>query len=422
MKTILVVDDDEIMLMIAQRILSPKYKIVTATTGAEAVELFETEKPDMVLSDLMMPEMDGYELQQILQEKSLSPVPMMFMTADESGESESKGFEVGAADYIRKPLRPDVLIRRVNNIIENLDKIHTLENKASTDPLTKLLNKSAAQKEIGDIVKTSSGAFLMIDLDSFKLVNDIHGHSTGDKILIHFGELIKKIIRENDMAGRIGGDEFIAFLINVDDEKILRQKANFLNEEILTYAKKIIGKDFQIPLGVSVGVVLAPNEGTDFSTLYKKADAALYRVKQNGKHGLDIFYTQTAKKTDSAVKGISQMSMILGERNIEPGAYFVDFETFKKIYQLLYRMVEDYNKGVTLLQFTLSSEAAAEEFKDVLIHSLLKSDCVTQYGKTFLTLIFDETEDKAFIVRDRIFSKLNKNFAAKIKFEREKLS
>ena len=418
MKKILIVDDDEMMITIARRILAKKYEIVTATTGAEAIELFETEKPDMVLSDLMMPEMDGYELHRILQEKSLKPVPMMFMTADDSGESESKGFELGAADYIRKPLRPDVLTRRVDNIIENLDKIHTLENQASTDPLTKLLNKSAAQKEIGELVKTSRGTLLMLDLDSFKLVNDIHGHGVGDKILIHFGELIKKIIRENDLAGRMGGDEFIAFLINVDDEKILRQKADFLNEELLIYAKKLMGEDMQIPLGTSIGAVLVPNEGTDFTTLYKKADAALYTVKQNGKHGMAIFGARE-NKGDSAIQGISQMQMILGERNIEPGAYFVDFETFKKIYRLMCRTVENYNKSIMLLQFTLSSENNAEEFKDILVHSLKKSDCVTQNVKIFLALI---TEDKPLIVRDRIFSKLGETLAKEIKFESEKLS
>ena len=118
MKKILVVDDEKIMLMLARRMLSSKYEIVTAKSGAEAVELFEKEHPDLILSDLLMPEMDGYELQRILQEKSSEPVPIIFMTADDSAESESKGFEVGAADYIHKPLKAEVLLRRVGNIFD----------------------------------------------------------------------------------------------------------------------------------------------------------------------------------------------------------------------------------------------------------------------------------------------------------------
>ena len=140
MSKILVVDDDEMMIMMTRHILATKYEVVTATSGAEAIEIFERERPDMVLSDLMMPEMDGYELHRILQEKSGEVVPIMFMSASEDDESEIKGFELGAADYIHKPMRPDVLLRRVGNVIDNLDKIHGLEVQASTDPLTKLLN------------------------------------------------------------------------------------------------------------------------------------------------------------------------------------------------------------------------------------------------------------------------------------------
>lgn len=420
MNKILIVDDDEMMLMIAQHILSSKYEIITASSGAEAVELFDVEKPDLVLSDLLMPEMDGYELQSILQEKSSEPVPMIFMTADESEEAESKGFELGAADYIRKPLKPDVLLRRVGNIMDNLDKIRELEVAATTDPLTGLLNKAASQNEIGECVKTSAGSLLMIDLDSFKLVNDLYGHAMGDKILIRFAELIKKIIRENDLAGRMGGDEFVAFLQGVDDEKILRQKVTFLNEQLLIIAKKLMGDDMQIPLGTSVGAVFIPDEGTKFSTLYKKADSALYDVKQHGKHGLAVFGTHH-KSHDSSAEKISQMRMILDERNQEPGAYVVDFETFKKIYQLLARMADNYKKGLTLVQFIVPTDNEAEEFADILVKSLRRSDCVSRNSKKFFVLLIEATEPESDIVRDRIFSRCRKSLVDKISFEREKI-
>lgn len=422
MSKILIVDDEKMMLMLAKRILSQKYEIITASTGAEAIELFDREHPDMVLSDLMMPEMDGYELHRILQERSAEPVPIVFMTADESDEAESKGFEVGADDYIRKPVKPDVLLRRVGNIMDNLDKIHGLEVAASTDPLTKLLNKSAAQRELGEIVKNSTGALLMIDLDSFKLVNDIYGHAMGDKILIMFAELIRKIVRESDLLGRMGGDEFIAFLQNVNNEKILTYKTTFLNEQLVIMAKKLLGNEMQIPLGVSVGAVFVPDAGNNFQKLYEKADSALYEVKKRGKHGISFFNENNhAIEKSSSVEGISQMQMILGERNVEAGAYFVEFEIFKKIYQLLARMMESYKKGLVLMQFTLSEENFAEEFKEVLIHSLRRSDCVTQSGKKFLVLLPEATELEADGVRNRIFSRLKNFNAREIIFEREKV-
>ena len=417
MSKILIVDDDEMMIMMARHILSTKYEVVTATTGAEAIKIFENERPDMVLSDLMMPELDGYELHRILQEKSGKTVPIMFMSANEGDESEIKGFEQGAADYIHKPLKPDVLLRRVGNIIENLEKIRKLEVKSSTDSLTKLLNKSAAQREIGEMVKKSWGAFLMIDLDSFKLVNDIYGHNMGDKILIRFAELIKSVIRENDLAGRMGGDEFVAFLQNVEDEKILQVKSDYLNEKILIVARKLLGEEMQIPLGTSIGAVFVPSEGRDFTTLYKKADKALYEVKKHGKHSLAVFGEKNQAENNS-IGELSQVRMILGERNIESGAYFVDFEAFKHIYRMLVR-TDNSQKGLTLVQFTLNDDFA-KEFKEILIKSLRKSDCVTQSGNKFLIVLQGATEADSQIVKARIFSRA-KGMEDKIFFECEKI-
>ncbi|MBR4904545.1 MAG: diguanylate cyclase [Selenomonadaceae bacterium] len=420
MNKILIVDDEEMMLMMAQHILSRKYEVITASDGFEAIELFESEHPDMVLTDLMMPEMDGYELHRILQEKSAGSVPIMFMTADESEESESKGFEAGAEDYIRKPLRPDVLLRRVGIIMDNLDRIRGLEAVASTDQLTKLLNKNSAQKEIGEAVKNSSGALLMIDLDSFKLINDIYGHIAGDKILVRFSELIKSVIREKDLAGRMGGDEFIVFLENMSDEKILKTKASYLNEEILNSARKMFGEEIEIPLGTSVGAVFVPEEGRDFQILYEKADKALYEVKQHGKHGISIYGAN--KQTDKNIlTGISQTQMILGERNAESGAYYVEFEDFKKIYRLVSRIASDYKREITLMQITLLDEEYTDEFKEKLISTLRKSDCMTCNGKKFLILLMESSDKESEAVKKRIISNLGVKKAAEIIFEHEKI-
>ena len=423
MSKILIVDDEKIMLMLASRILSKKYKVITAMSASDAVEIFEREHPDLILSDLMMPEMDGYELHRVLQEKFSKTVPIIFMTADESDESEKRVFNNGAMDFIRKPFHPEVLLRRVENIIDNLDKIHGLKTAASVDPMTGLLNKSESQIKIDELAEKISGALLMIDLDSFKLVNDIYGHNMGDKILMLFADLIRKIIRENDLAGRMGGDEFVVYLQHVQDEKILREKTKFLNDELLISAKKFMGEDMKIPLGVSVGGVFSPDEGKDFLTLYKKADSALYDVKQHGKHGFALYKENNlAEKNLSSSAKISQMRQILGERNVENGAYFVEFETFKKIYQLMARISDNYSKGLDLLQFTLADENFAEEFKDILIHSLRKSDCVTQSDKNkFLVILIEATLDECDIVRDRIFSKIKNYPLEKISFEREKI-
>ncbi len=429
MPKILVVDDDQIMLMITSRILAKRYEVICASSGKQAIELFEKEKPDMILSDLLMPEMDGYELQMALQAKNTDPVPMVFMTADESDESESQGFALGAVDYIRKPLKADILLRRVANVIENLDKIHGLKRAADTDPMTGLLNKSASQREIGGLCKNSQGVLLMIDLDSFKLVNDIYGHNMGDKILIRFAELIKEVIRTTDLAGRMGGDEFIAFCQHVRQKSVIIEKTAYLNEKLLASAKEYMGKDMSIPLGTSIGAVFVPDEGTDFTDLCHKADKALYKVKQGGKHSC-AFYEETHNPEENLnlQNNISNMRMILGERNRETGAYFLEISQFKVMYRFAVRFNDNYQKDIQFMQITLdfNNESKIEDFRNMLVKSLRRSDCVTQNGKNqFLVMLMEANLQEAYIVRDRILSRwqqMRANFKGEAAFEIESIT
>ncbi|MBR0260483.1 MAG: diguanylate cyclase [Selenomonadaceae bacterium] len=416
MQKILIVDDERIMLRIATKILSKEYETICAASGAEAIEIFQREKPDLVLSDLLMPGIDGYELHRILQEKSTERVPIIFMTADEREESESKGFEVGAADYIRKPLKADVLLRRVKNILDNIDKIQGLTEAATLDLMTGLLNKTAAQREISKICASAQGVLMILDLDNFKLVNDIYGHAMGDKVLIRFSELIREMIAPTDAAGRIGGDEFLVFCEDVRDEKIIFDKARLLNYQLLISAKNFMGEDMNIPLGTSIGAVLVPDEGKAFATLIDKADKALYKIKHHGKHGC-AFFGEGNSTTEHKI--FAQTKMILNERNREPGAYFVDFEKFKAIYQFAQRLDEYSEKRNQLLSLTLDTDETPEEFLRLLIKNLRRRDCVTQYGcNQFLILLNDAPADKIEIVRQRISSEWSsKNLGGKITFE-----
>ena len=139
---------------------------------------------------------------------------------------------------------------------------------------------------------------MMIDLDSFKPVNDIYGHAMGDKVLIRFAEIIRSSIRATDIAGRIGGDEFVVFCKSILDEDVIADKAAYINEQVLLSAKELMGQSMNIPLGASIGCAFAPDEGADFVNLYKKADKALYFVKQNGKLGYKVYREEKASSGD----------------------------------------------------------------------------------------------------------------------------
>lgn len=422
MQKILIVDDERIMLKISSKILSKEYKVICAGSGAEAIELFKREKPDLVLSDLIMPGIDGYELQRILQENSAEPVPIMFMTSDESEESEGKGFRLGAADYIRKPLKPEVLLPRVKNVLDKLDKIQGLTVAANIDLMTGLLNKTAAQREISKLCTTSQGVLMILDLDSFKLVNDLYGHSMGDKILICFSELIKGIIRSTDIAGRIGGDEFLVFCQNVHDEKIIFNKANFLNSQLLIKAKKLMGEDMNIPLGTSIGAVFVPKESRDFEALVVKADKALYNVKHKGKHGCAFFGEDNSLGVVDN-KSISQTQMILGERNKEPGAYFVDLDKFKAIYQFMSRFRDNYSTYFLEITVETTNDDNRDEFLEIIIKNLRRSDCVTRYGREQFLILLNRLPAENVSAVEKKFLTLweTTGFSGKITFESSSL-
>ena len=410
------------MLKISSKILSKEYKVICANSGAEAIELFKREQPDLVLSDLIMPGIDGYELQRILQENSSEPVPIMFMTSDESDESESKGFRLGAADYIRKPLKPEVLLPRVKNVLDKLNKIQGLTVAANVDLMTGLLNKIAAQREISKLCTTSQGVLMILDLDSFKLVNDLYGHAMGDKVLICFAELIKGIIRSTDVAGRIGGDEFLVFCQNIQDEKILFNKAKFLNNQLLIKAKNLMGENMNIPLGTSIGAVFVPKEGRDFESLIVKADKALYKVKHSGKHGCAFFdEDNTVGVVDN--KGISQTQMILGERNKEAGAYFVDLDKFKAIYQFMARFRDNYSAQFLEVTVKTANDDTRDEFLEIMIKNLRRSDCVTRYGREqFLILLSGLPAENVSAIEKKILTVWQATgFSGKITFESSSL-
>ena len=122
-KTILIVDDDEMTLMLTESILSTKYKTLKALSGREALEICETTHPDMILADLMMPEMNGFEMVDLLHEKYGKTIPVIFMTANESEEALFQGLGKGAVDFLRKPLKANVLLESIGNILAGLDAI-----------------------------------------------------------------------------------------------------------------------------------------------------------------------------------------------------------------------------------------------------------------------------------------------------------
>ncbi len=395
-KWIIVVDDDTANLKMAGHILSKNNMRVTAfKSGSTFLDYVnDNGMPDLVLLDIKMPVMDGFEtlgeLRKLEQQKGLMKTPVVFLTADEDVDTETRGFEVGVSDFIRKPFNPDVLLRRIDNIMSNSQEMHDLKSEATIDKLTGFLNKGATGVELSKMCSDSTGCLMMIDLDSFKLVNDIYGHEMGDKVLISCSEVIREAVPAGSKCGRIGGDEFVAFAAGVTSEAIVSEISQKINDNITANAKKLMGDDMSIPLGASIGGIFVPRFGNDYSSLLKLADKALYNVKKNGKHGYGLYDDDIEDSNVNALNDIHAISEILGERSIQDVALQLDKDSFSPVYRYVIRYIIRHRISACKILFTLEPASGTrnsaffervDEFGNHIRESLRKSDIFMRNSK-----------------------------------------
>ncbi len=415
--TIVVVDDDVANLNMAGHILSGIGMHVLAFTSGQAFldNAAEDKLPDLVLMDIAMPDMDGFEtlkrLRALEKEKFLPETPVIFLTAYDDIATESKGFELGGADFIRKPFEPEIFTRRVENALRKHEEILRMTEEVVTDNLTGLLNKKAISREVEIRCGTDSGSLMIIDLDSFKLVNDLYGHVAGDEILKGFAKLLREHISSDSAIGRIGGDEFLVFSPVKDDEGF-RALTDNLNTGIEELAREKLGKEMDIPIGASIGAALVPDDTADFSMAFRLADKALYAVKQNGKHDYCIWEDGIGLDDTAQEMSLAHFSTILEERNMRNLALSLNKETFIPIYRFVMRYIRRYGKSASNVLFTLTPKDFSstedlsdyyEKFGECAQSILRKSDVVTRPRfNQFLVMLTDIRKGSTDIVIEKI--------------------
>ena len=405
---IVLVDDDSINLKIATNILTKQgISVTTFSSGKELLEYLDDHTPDLILLDILMPEMDGFETLSRLRKLELTKgqieTPVIFLTSDETNESESKGFEMGVSDYIRKPFKAEILVRRIENVLNRQRLITHFQEEATIDQLTGLLNKSATNSKLEMLSKRKPGYLMMIDMDSFKLVNDIHGHATGDKIIVCFANLLKKLLGPDDVIGRIGGDEFTVFSSFFDNKSDIQDFSEQLNSLFLEESRKILGEDSEIPLGASIGAIYLRGQGEDYSDALKKADKALYLVKDNGKHGC-LIYTENAPSEESKIMNLQTLTKIMSERSISSSALKLDKASFVSVYRFVMRYVMRYHRNACKILITLNPDEdssendvldAYEMFGDHISNILRRSDLLMQVRNNMYFIILTDIKSEA---------------------------
>lgn len=430
---IVVVDDEPLSLTNARSILiKNEMKVSCLRSGADLLKFVETNDPDLILLDILMPEMDGFEtfhaLRRLEEKEGRIPTPVIFLTGENNSESERRGLKAGASDFIRKPFDRDILINRINNTIINSKTIESLTEEANTDRLTGFYNKAGGTDRIEKLCAEKSGALMVCDLDSFKLVNDLFGHDMGDRILVAFAEVVRHNVRAGDVFARIGGDEFMGFFPDLMGEAAVASLNERLNEQLREEADKLMGTNNGVPLGISIGVVFTSDKMKDYNTMFRLADNELYRVKQSGKHDYAIYDPDVIEEvqTESLERDMERVSMIISERGLGNGAMLLGQDAFACNYRFIVRFARRYGGVVNKVLFSLSADEndvsyseVAAEFAILLQEHLRKSDIIYQCKPNqFFAVLPLLHEEGVFEIADRILEKWkSSSYAAKVKVD-----
>lgn len=428
MKTILVVDDDKLNLSAARKVLSGEYKVIPVVRGTQVLSYLENEECDMILLDISMPEMDGFELlRKIRTMENGKDIPVIFLTADNDTETETRCFKEGAIDFIVKPFVPTVMQSRIGRALEleelrrgladKLEKktreVSDIRSKSYQDVLTGLWNRAYTENAVNEMIsQEKKGALFMLDMDNFKAINDNYGHIAGDETLKVFAGTLKKFAGEGDILCRIGGDEFMIFVKGVTEKSELSSRAADI---ISDFQKKFAALSFEIECSVSIGIAQTPEDGLEFNKLYNSADKALYYVKQNGKNAYHFFSDKLQKEKSRAGKivDLKYINSLMSRADDGQGAYFLDIDSFHHVYNFICRFVKRNEKDVQTVLFTVNEEnqeidvtemeLILETLEKAIYTSLRRSDVSTRYSsKQIVVILMDTDEVNGSMVADRI--------------------
>ncbi|MEG3638027.1 diguanylate cyclase [Magnetococcus sp. PR-3] len=292
--TILIVDDEKINLDILINLFKSEYRTIAAKSGVQALKRLQGGLvPDLILLDIMMPEVDGFEVcRQIKDNIQTRDIPIIFITGRQTDADEVAGFEVGAVDYIRKPFHPLVVRSRVKTHIDLKQHKDMLERMVIQDGLTGIANRRRFDQFLAyewerALRYQRTFSLMLMDIDYFKRYNDHYGHTDGDSCLKQVADAIANAMpRPMDLAARYGGEEFACVLPET------------CHEGAVTVANRVLHgiRELEIPHGpsdiapyvtISVGISsVLPSQDGDANHLVERADQALYQAKDKGRNQL----------------------------------------------------------------------------------------------------------------------------------------
>ena len=287
---VLIVDDDPLNRLVLEKTLQQDYDVFCVESGEKALTFLKTQTVDLLILDIVMPGIDGYEVLTKLKESATtSMLPVIFISANTSHDDEAKGLELGAMDYITKPFSAAIVRARVRNQLLIKQKNDLLEMLASIDGLTEIPNRRYLDENLAREWRRSRRdqtplSVLLMDVDHFKRYNDCYGHRAGDDCLKQIAHaLVAACERGSDFVARYGGEEFAAVLPNTSAKEAIsfaNKLRNAVNELNIPHKASLNADHVTISIGIATtenGQVYAEQ------TLLEEADLGLYQAKDAGR-------------------------------------------------------------------------------------------------------------------------------------------
>jgi two-component system cell cycle response regulator len=284
---ILIIEDERLARESLRELLTESgYDVTSAADGPSALRVLDAVNPDLIITDLAMPDMSGFEvIEAIRLQVARSEVPVIIVSAHDETQLRVRGFESGADDFVAKPIDFDELLARVRRQLQRARQRRVLKRQSAADELTGVLNRRGIlellARELERVSSEHGLGVLMLDLDGFKAVNDTHGHLVGDVVLCAVARELERIVRASDRVSRLGGDEFLVVMPDVSDAAVWALVDRIRARNPFTIP---VSSALSLQVRLSLGPARA-RPGDTVSSLIERADQAMYADKQSATRG-----------------------------------------------------------------------------------------------------------------------------------------